>query len=168
MAKQSNTTLRPAAPSDRFAIRRWLADPDISSWWGSRGSAEAEIALAMSNPTALCRVIECDGEAAGYAPAMALAALGSTHPPQLPPACWRIELFIGASEHRGRGAGPDALALMTAEVFSTTLAVACCIFASIKNERAVRACERGGFRWLCIWEDPTSGLCWVLVKDRPI
>ena len=29
--------LRPAAPEDRFLIRRWLNEPEIQAWWGNAG-----------------------------------------------------------------------------------------------------------------------------------
>ena len=47
--------------------------------------------------------------------------------------------------------GAAALALLTAEAFATTLAVACCGFVSVRNEAAVRAYEQAGFRWRRIW-----------------
>ena len=140
-------TLRPATPGDRFLIRRWLADPEIETWWGSRASAEAEIALAMDSPSALCRVIEDAGQPVGYAHAVDAGLWGEALPDEVPPGCWDLDIFIGQASHRGRGAGQRAIALLADEVFSTTLAVACCIFTSVKNEAAVRAYEQSGFRW---------------------
>jgi aminoglycoside 6'-N-acetyltransferase len=166
--REAVISLRPATAHDRFLIRRWLMDPDVMHWWGTPASAEAEVALAMQSPSALCRIIECDGIPVGYAHAVDIGIWSSGLPPELPPGCWDIDIFIGSARHRSQGAGTRALELLTEEVFSTTLAIACCMFASIRNERAVRAYERAGFRWLRIWDDPDSGLSWVLVKDRPV
>lgn len=159
--------LRAATPADRFLIRRWLTDPEVETWCGSRASAEAEITLAMESPSALCRMVECDGAPVGYAHAVDAGLWDETLPKELPAGCWDIDLFIGSAEHRASGYAEQTLGLLTHEVFATTLAVACCIFVSVKNECAVRAYERAGFRWLCIWHNRTFGPCWVLLKDRP-
>jgi RimJ/RimL family protein N-acetyltransferase len=159
-------TLRPATPGDRFMIRRWLADPDIETWWGSRASAEAEIALAMESPSALCRIIEDTAQPVGYAHAVDAGLWGETLPKEIPPGCWDLDIFIGSATHRAQDSGQRAIELLAREVFATTLAVACCIVISVKNEAAVRAYERTGFRWLSVWNDPASGPSWVLLKER--
>jgi aminoglycoside 6'-N-acetyltransferase len=160
-------TLRPASPGDRFTLRRWLADPEIESWWGSRASAEAAIALAMESPSAICRIIEDAGQPIGYAHAVDVGLWNDELPDVIPPGCWDLDIFIGDASHRGRGIGQQAIELLVHEVFSTTLAIACCIFTSVRNEAAVRAYERAGFRWMSVWSDPAHGPCWVLLKERP-
>jgi aminoglycoside 6'-N-acetyltransferase len=160
-------TLRPATPADRFMLRRWLADPEIEAWWGSRASAEAAIALAMESPSALCRIIEDAGQPVGYAHAVDAGLWGEARPDVIPAGCWDLDIFIGAASHRGRGIAQRTIELLACEVFTTTLAVACCIITSVKNEPAVRAYERAGFRWGSVCSDPTHGPCWVLLKDRP-
>jgi aminoglycoside 6'-N-acetyltransferase len=166
-ATQSEPVLRPATPEDRFRIRRWASEPEIAAWWGNAASAEAEISLAMASEAALCRIIECDAAPVGYAHAVDIGLFGGEGPADLAPGTWRIDLFIAAPEHRGRGVGAAALALLTAEVFATTLAVACAATVSIRNEAAVRAYERAGFRWRRVWTDPLSGPCWLMLKERP-
>jgi predicted GNAT family acetyltransferase len=160
-------SVRTATAADRFMIRRWLADPEIEAWWGSSASVEAEIALATESSSSLCRIIECDGRPIGYAQAVDVGIWSDQVPKELPAACWDIDLFIGSAEHRARGHTGVALELLAEEVFATTLALACCIFVSVKNEPAVRAYERAGFRWICIWHDRISGPNWVLLKERP-
>jgi aminoglycoside 6'-N-acetyltransferase len=159
--------LRPASPGDRFMLRRWLADPEIETWWGSRAGAEAAIALAMESPSALCRIIEHAGQAIGYTHAVDVGLWNETLPEVIPSGCWDLDTFIGDASYRRRGIGQRAIELLAQEVFTTTLAVACCIFTSVKNEAAVRAYERAGFRWVSVWNDPTHDPCWVLLKERP-
>ena len=65
-----------------------------------------------------------------------------------------------------KAAGQAALSLLKTEVFATTLAVAVCVFPSVKNERAVRAYEKAGFRWKRIWNDPALGPSWFMVAER--
>ena len=164
---QPEVHLRPATPEDRFVVRRWLANPDIQAWWGNAASAEAEINLAMASDTAVCRIIEAAGAPIGYAHAVDIAVWNEERPEEFPPATWDIDLFIASAEHRGRGLGHAALELLTQEVFASTLAVACSAVVPIRNEAAVRAYERTGFRWLRIWSDPLFGPCWLMLKERP-
>ncbi len=169
MIAQSPATLilRPATSADRFRIRRWLSDPAVRDWWGNAASAEAGITLAMESTAALPRIIESDGTPIGYAHAVDIGLWAEERPAELPPGTWDVDLFIASAEHRGQGLGHAALALITAEVFATTLAVACSAVVSIRNEAAVRAYERAGFRWQRIWPDPLHGPCWLMLKERP-
>jgi aminoglycoside 6'-N-acetyltransferase len=159
--------LRPATPQDRFLIRRWLAAPDAQEWWGSAASAEAGITLAMASATALPRIIEHEGRPIGYAHAVEIGVWAEERPEDLPAGTWDIDLFLATAEHRGQGPGRIALELLTAEVFATTLAVACSAVVSVRNEAAVRAYEQAGFRWRRIWPDPLFGPCWLMLKERP-
>ena len=162
-----NIALRPATRRDRDMIRRWLARPDIQDWWGPLSQTEAEVTIALDSASALCRIIEADGQPIGYAHAIDASVWGDELPGELQPGTWDLDLFIASEEHRGQGAGAAALALLKDEVFATTLAVAVCVFPSIKNERAVRAYEKAGFRWQRIWHDPAMGPSWFMVAERP-
>jgi RimJ/RimL family protein N-acetyltransferase len=163
----TSIVLRAATGADRFMLRRWLSDPAVATHWGNSASGEAEITLAMESSSALCRIVEWDGQPAGYCHAVDAGLWGEMLPSEIPPGCWDIDLFVGAPEHRGRGIERHVLDRMATEVFATTLAVACCIFVSVKNEPAVRAYEHIGFRWIKVWPDPILGPCWVLIKERP-
>ena len=148
-------------------IRRWLARPDIQDWWGPLSQTEAEVNIALNSGHAICRIIESGGVAIGYAHAIDATMWGDALPDELEPGTWDLDLFIASEEHRGQGAGQGALAQLKAEVFATTLAVAVCVFPSIKNERAVRAYEKAGFCWKRIWHDPAMGPSWFMVAERP-
>lgn len=158
--------LRPALDADRDRIEGWLRLPEISAWWGSRGSAQAEIALALASPSAVCRIIEAGGVPVGYAQAVDVASWGATRPAEVPLGAYELDLFIGSTPHRGMGIGPRALGLMMADVFASTLAVACVAVLSVRNEAAVRAHERHGFKWVRVVTDPLLGPCWVMLRQR--
>ena len=160
-------SLRPALPEDRFRIRRWLADPEVEAWWGNAASAEAEMNVAMSSTASLCRIVESEAEPIGYAQALEIGLWGEERPAELAPGTWHISYFLNSPQHRGAGFGSAVVALLAAEVFSTTLAVACSGAVSIRNEAAVRAYERAGFRWQRIWSDPLLGPSWLMLKERP-
>ena len=168
MSGESETVrLRPARRADWDLIRGWLARPDIEAWWGPRNATEAEVNIALNSGHALCRIIEAGGVAVGYAHAVDATMWGDELPQDLAPGTWDLDLFIASEEHRGRGVGQTALSQLKDEVFGTTLATAVGVFPSIRNERAVRAYERAGFRWQRIWNDPHMGPSWFMLAERP-
>ncbi len=159
--------LRPAKPKDWDMIRAWLTTPDVVAWWGPATATQAEVQIALSSGHALCRIIETDGVAAGYAHAVDATLWGADLPQDLEAGTWDLDLFIAQREHRGRGVGAAALSLLKAEVFASTMALAVCVFPSVKNEAAVRAYEKAGFRWKRIWNDPHMGPSWFMIAERP-
>ena len=160
-------SLRPVRDDDWPLIRSWLGRPDIERWWGPKASSEAAVIMAMGSAHALCRIIECDGAAVGYAHALDATLWGETLPAELAPGTWDIDLFIAAPAQRNRGVGAAALQAIRDEVFATTLAVAVCIFTPLADERAVRACEKAGFRWQRVWNDAGAGPSWFMTAERP-
>ncbi len=161
----SQLRLRSATSEDRFLIRRWLSDPQVQSWWGTAASAEAEITLALGSAAALPRIIERDGIPVGYAHAAETGLWAKAPPEGVPAGAWDIGYFVAAGDAADIGA--IVLALLTEEVFATTLAVACSGLVSIRNEAAARAYERAGFRWLQVQQDPLLGPSWRMLKERP-
>jgi aminoglycoside 6'-N-acetyltransferase len=159
-------SLRPATRSDFDLIRRWLARPDIQDWWGPLSATEAEVGMALASEHAICRIIETDGVAIGYAHAVDATLWGANLPDELEPGTWDLDLFVATEDARGKGFGQAALAMLRDEVFATTLAVAVCIFPSVKNERAVRAYEKAGFRWQSVGHDPQTGPAWFMIAKR--
>lgn len=165
--RRADASLRPATEADWPLICAWLGRPDIERWWGPKASSEATVILALGSTHALCRIIESEGAAVGYAHAVDATLWGEDLPEELVPGTWDIDLFIASPTHRNRGIGARALELIRDEVFSTTLAVEVCVFASLANERAVRAYEQAGFRWRRVWNDGAAGPSWFMTAGRP-
>jgi RimJ/RimL family protein N-acetyltransferase len=160
-------SLRPFLSSDRFVLNRWLGTPHVVTWFGSRAAAEAEMTFAQSSPSSLCRIILLDGAAIGYAQAFDLGLTGGTQPEGLPAGSFDSDVFIGATEQRGKGYGAAALGLLRDEVFSSTFASSLGVVVAIRNESAVRMIERAGFQWVSVWHDVLLGPCWVMRALRP-
>jgi ribosomal protein S18 acetylase RimI-like enzyme len=159
--------LRPVRRQDWDTINVWLAMPDIVGWWGPASATQAEVKIALTSAHAICRVIEVAGQPVGYAHAVDATLWGAELPQDLEPGTWDLDLFIADRAQRGRGTGAAALAQLKTEVFATTLAVAVCVFPSVRNEAAVRAYEKAGFRWKRIWDDPYMGPSWFMIAERP-
>lgn len=160
-------SLRPATPEDRFVVRRWLSDPRVQSWWGTAASAEAEITLALASAVAMPRIIERDGAAIGYAHAVEGGLRAAEPSDGVPAGAWDVDYFVAPAAIDNGEVGSIVLALLTEEVFATTLAVACSGLVSIRSETAARAYERAGFRWLQVLQDPLLGPSWLMLKERP-
>jgi len=167
MTNEVAVSLRPALLEDRFRIRRWLADPGIDAGWGNAASAEAEISLALSSETALCRIVDSNRVAIGYAHALEVGLWTAERPADLAPGTWHVGYLLATGQHRDIRTGAAVLHLLCAEVFATTLAVACSSVVSVKNEAAARAYERAGFHWRRIWHDRLLGPSWLMLKERP-
>jgi aminoglycoside 6'-N-acetyltransferase len=167
MTNEVSVSLRPALAEDRFRIHRWLADPKVAAAWGSPASAEAEISLALMSHTAVCRMVDGNGAPIGYAQALEVGLWTEERPSELAPGTWHIGYFLAPGHHDMR-TGAAVLGLFCAEIFATTLAVACSSLVSIGNEAAARAFERAGFRWRRICNDRLLGPCWLMLKERPV
>ncbi len=163
----SELTLAPLDGRDGALIRQWLRDTHVQAWWGNAASAEAEMSLARASEGALCRMIRLGVRPIGYAQAVEYGPAATTRADPVPAGSWECRIFVGSPEHRGRGFGQQALDTLVHEVFSSTLALACVIPVSIRNERAARAYEAIGFRWIAISDDPVHGASWVMLRDRP-
>jgi RimJ/RimL family protein N-acetyltransferase len=159
--------LRPVLRSDLDRIRTWLRQPDIEAWWGPSSATSAEVLMAQQSTLAICRVIEAGGEPIGYCHAIDASLWGDDLPEDLEAGTWDLDVFIASAAYRGRGVGLKALELLKEEVFTTTLATAVCVFASIRNEAAVRAYEKAGFSWQRIWNDRALGPSWFMIARRP-
>jgi aminoglycoside 6'-N-acetyltransferase len=160
-------TLRATANSDRFRLQRWLGEPHVQAWWGPRATAEAKIAAARASPGAVICIVEIDGMAAGYAHALDVSDAWGVPPPEVPPGAYEIDLFLGEVAYIGRDFGRRGIALLLAEVFATTLAVACAAIVPLRNERAVRIYEKAGLRWQRVWTPPGGEPSWIMLVSRP-
>lgn len=160
--------LAPLGRGDYARLRAWLELPSVQGWWGGRARAEAEIAVALASPSALCRMITWGEEMIGYAHAVDSALLdGSRRAEPSDSGAWDCAAFIAVEAQRGRGRGAAALEALVAEVFGCTLATACTLRVPIAKEHAVRAIEAAGFRWLRIEHDPVVGRVWLMRRERP-
>ena len=162
-----SVALRPADGRDYPMIERWLKQPEVQRWWGSEAAAQAAVMVALRAPMGLCSIIVAGGAPAGYAQAQDAAGLFDGTTGDLTAGCFQVETFIGEARFRGQGVGREALRLVAAEVFSTTLALGLVAVVSVRNEAAVRAHEKAGFEWVRVIGDPLFGPSWLMRLERP-
>ncbi len=159
-------SLRPVTPADWPLLLKWLRDPDVQRWWGRPSAVEAEIRLVLETPSALGRIIEADGRPVGYTHAIDATHWGERLPDVLPEWTWDIDIVVAEAAYRGRHVGEEALNQLASEVFGSTFAMALSVFVSVRNEAAVRAYERAGFKWVTVWDDPVAGPEWLMIRER--
>lgn len=167
MALVPDVRLRDLGPRDAAVLSQWLHAPDIEAWWGTLASAQSEMRLVAESPSALRCMIEAGGETVGYAHAFDSSLSALSDHPAIPRGTWMCHAFVGSPMHRGRGVGQQALDLLVLDVFATTLAVACAVIVPVRRERAARAHETAGFRWVAIGDDPVLGPSWLMLRSRP-
>jgi len=160
-------TLHNVLPQDWDRVRAWLQQSEIQAWWGGLAAAEAEIAIAAESPSAICRLIFGGDIPIGYGHALDSDLVRSARTEGLLPGTYVAALFIADPAHRQRAAGETALAALTGEVFSSTLAPACATLVPVRYEAAVRAAERAGYGWIGVRDDGPSGRSWLMVRERP-
>jgi RimJ/RimL family protein N-acetyltransferase len=159
--------LHPLHSWDWDRVRAWLQQAEIQAWWGGLAAAEAEVAIAAESPSAICRLILAEDAPIGYGHALDADLVRSARTEGLPPGTYIAALFIADPAYRQRGAGEMALAALTREVFSSTLAPACATLVPVRYEPAVRAAERAGYRWTGVRDDGMSGQSWLMMSERP-
>ena len=143
-----------------------MRQSEVQRWWGTLSAAQAEVLAALSSDMGLCSIIEADGEGVGYAQAQEAQPVGDGLALADTAGTFRVDAFIGEARFRARGIGQAAIALVVAEIFSTTLAVAAIVVVPIKYEAAVRAYEKAGFRWVRVIDDPLLGPSWLMRVGR--
>jgi RimJ/RimL family protein N-acetyltransferase len=167
MTADPSIRLRPATPQDRFLIRRWASDPALQTIGETSASVQAQITLAMDSAAALPRIIEGDGAPIGYAYAAEAGQWTEGSPEGVPSGAWEVSYFLASPKYDRARTGAAVLAILTEEVFATTLSLACSAVVSIRNEAMARAYESAGFHWLRVLHDPYWGPSWLMLKERP-
>ncbi len=174
--REERVVFRPLAEGDLPRLARWLADPEVATWWRQAElSLEAMIgqylpAIEGSDPTR-CFVIVIDGLDAGMIQTYFIA----DHPAYarqigMPLGSVATDLLIGETALRGQGwAMPLLRAFLRRIVFGEMCAKLAVIAPEPANRRGVHVYERAGFRWLKTVriedENPLeSGLEYVMVQ----
>jgi len=150
---------RPLADDDPRQMLRWLADPDVSPWYGEGEPTLVNLqaryaAIIGGTDTTRGYIIRIDGQDAGYIQCYWLAdepdyARQLDLPRLFAARTTGTDLFIGEPAFRNRGWGAPVLVAFHREiVFGALNARAAIIAPEPGNIRAVKTYERAGFRWL--------------------
>ncbi|TCP53630.1 RimJ/RimL family protein N-acetyltransferase [Tamaricihabitans halophyticus] len=151
--------VRPAsAQEDAPLVRDWLNAEHAKNFWRLHTDRDGEGAYSVAVVREYLRAFaenrgesawigELDGAPASYWETYEVASSPLAGEPELSDRDRGIHVLIGSTRYVGRGLGPRLLAAMAAWQFAE-YPVAARVVAEpdVRNERAVRAFQRAGFR----------------------
>ena len=127
--------VRPVRDEDAAPLLALLTEPEVAVWWQEWDAARVAEMMADREEPALA--IEAGGELVG------LLLVGEEELPMYRHASLDIAI---ATEHQGRGLGPEALRLAITHLIEERGHHRFTIDPSAANERAIRAYARLGFK----------------------
>lgn len=135
---------RQMTKGDLPMIARWLATPEVVTWWGEPGEQYALVSEDLGNPDMLQWIVSFEGRPFAYAQAYQVHVWPQPHFEHLPPGSMAIDAFTGEPDMIGRGHG-GAFLRRLAEQLRADGAPVVAIDPDEDNTRARRAYARAGF-----------------------
>ena len=135
----------PMSAADLPLVRRWLAAPHVTEWWGDSDEQFALVSEDLEQPAMDQFVVTIDGQPFAYLQCYDQRAWPDNGLGIHPPGTRGIDQFIGELDMTGRGHGSafirafivDLMRAGTPRVLTDP---------DPANARAIRAYERAGFR----------------------
>ena len=159
--------LTPFAAGDGPLLARWLGQEHVRRWWGDPAAVERELAAIGARA---CRtVIEADGARVGllvWGPPTR-AELDEAGLAEVPESVVDIDVMIGEPAAVGRGIGTEALRQLAARALADPAVPYLIAATAAGNDASLRAFVKAGFAVARTFDDPASGPCLLLRRDRP-
>jgi aminoglycoside 6'-N-acetyltransferase len=136
---------RPMTRADLPLVRRWLAAPHVSQWWGDADEQFDIVRLDLDEPAMQQYIVSADGRLIAYLQCYDPNAWPDHPFGQLPLGARGLDPFVGEADMIDRGHGSAFLRAFVDELFAAGTPCAAIDPAPV-NLRAVRAYEKAGFR----------------------
>jgi aminoglycoside 6'-N-acetyltransferase len=143
-------------------IKRWLAEPHVSQWWGDPAEQYELVSGDLDEPAMDQYIVSADGRDFGYLQCYDLTAWNSGFGEQ-PKGTRGIDLFIGETDMIERGHGSAMIRAFVDERLKRG-APRVVTDPDPENLRALRAYEMAGFARVGIVETP-DGPSLLMVRD---
>jgi aminoglycoside 6'-N-acetyltransferase len=154
---------RPMTSADLPLVRRWLALPHVSEWWGDPGEQYALVSGDLDEPAMDQYIVAMAGDPFGYLQCYDLTAWNSGFGAQ-PKGTRGIDLFIGEPDMIECGHG-SALIRAFADGRLEDGAPRIVTDPDPGNHRAIRAYEKAGFERDRMVDTP-DGPSLLMVRNR--
>jgi aminoglycoside 6'-N-acetyltransferase len=154
---------RPMTGADLPLVRRWLALPHVSEWWGDPGEQYALVSGDLDEPAMDQYIVAIAGDPFGYLQCYDLTAWNSGFGAQ-PKGTRGIDLFIGEPDMIECGHG-SALIRAFVDGRHTNGAPRIVTDPDPGNHRAIRAYEKAGFERDRMVDTP-DGPSLLMVRNR--
>jgi aminoglycoside 6'-N-acetyltransferase len=135
---------RPMTAADLPLVRRWLALPHVTEWWGGPDEQFALVSGDLDHPAMDQYIVTAGGDALGYLQCYHLSEWNAGFGPQ-PDGTRGIDLFIADPAMIGCGHG-SALIRAFADGLLAGQTPRLVTDPDPANTRAIRAYEKAGFR----------------------
>jgi aminoglycoside 6'-N-acetyltransferase len=143
-------------------IKRWLAEPHVSQWWGDPAEQYELVSGDLDEPAMDQYIVSADGRDFGYLQCYDLTAWNSGFGEQ-PKGTRGIDLFIGETDMIERGHGSAMIRAFVDERLKRG-APRVVTDPDPENLRALRAYETAGFARVGMVETP-DGPSLLMVRD---
>ena len=182
LASSDQLLIREMEDSDKeyALLLKWLANPSVNEWYENRAGLTLDAIRTKYRPRVVgeshvrAAIIERQHKPIGYLQYYETQKekYRLKEPVLEEPNVWAMDIFIGEPSLFGKGLGSASLELMLRFLFDQKGAKKVIIDPDVRNERAIRAYEKAGFRKLKRlkhWEthlgEPTDA--WLMVCEKP-
>jgi aminoglycoside 6'-N-acetyltransferase len=160
---------RPVVEADLPLIARWRAAPHVLEWWGAPSVEEERNGL--SDPRIAMWIVELEGRPFAFAQDYDVHGWPEHPFSYLPPGSRGIDQYIGEADMLGAGHGSAFVRQHVERLFAAG-APAVGTDPDPANARALRACEKAGFRVASAaldtpWGPAVLMECWATETPRP-
>jgi aminoglycoside 6'-N-acetyltransferase len=153
---------RPMTAEDLPLIKRWLAMPHVTEWWGDAGEQYELVSGDLEHPAMDQYIVATDGRPFAYLQCYDLTAWNSGFGTQ-PLGARGIDQFIGEPDMIGHGHGSAFIRAFIDGRLAAGMPRAV-TDPDPANARAVRAYEKAGFRRDRMVDTP-DGPALLMVRD---
>ena len=129
--------LRPGHPEEAPRLRKILAEPSVSRWWGEPEPPSVIAEALRGDDSSVLLVVEIDGKVAGG------IQYNEENDPMYRHAS--IDIYL-SGRFQGRGAGTEAVGLLASYLFAERGHHRLTIDPAAANEPAIRCYTKVGFR----------------------
>jgi aminoglycoside 6'-N-acetyltransferase len=153
---------RPMTAEDLPLMKRWLAMPHVTEWWGDAGEQYELVRADLEHPAMDQYIVATDGRPFAYLQCYDLTAWNSGFGTQ-PLGARGIDQFIGEPDMLGHGHGSALIRAFIDGRLAAGMPRAV-TDPDPANARAVRAYEKAGFRRDRMVDTP-DGPALLMVRD---